>query len=203
MKERRRERFEAQLLEVREELRRLGVSEQAQSANHSTSVTSNQTSTPSRQKPARELMAAAYELAGYVVATLALKRSIPPEIVVEENAKYDLGRCSASDLDTIWAVGHLAVEHSRNEGSTGEAGLVAISVKVEAAVAGEMEEQNPEAILEKNWSEIARVARMLFNRGKLTREEIETEVFEADEMKIEGNAPRKYVGLTAEKTRDC
>jgi hypothetical protein len=191
MKERRRGRFEAQVLEVREELRRLGVSERAPSADHSSSVSGNPAALVSGNQAARPgtLMAAAYELAGYAVATLALKRSIPPETVLEENAVYDLGRCSASDLDTIWAVGNLVLERSRTDGCPWEAGLVSIGVKVEPAVAGEMEDQNPEAIFEENWNEIARVARLLSSKGKLTRDEIEAEVFEPDETKVEGDAP--------------
>src|SRR6266540_4184235 len=97
---RHRELFGAQVAEIREELLRLGACLQVSPANLSTSVSSEHVVTPT------DLMATAYELAGYAVATLALGRSIPQKIVLEEDAKYDLGRCSESDLDTIWAVGN-------------------------------------------------------------------------------------------------
>jgi hypothetical protein len=176
MKRRRRLSFEAQVLEVREELLRLGVSERTQTNNLSTSVNCNDQATTRR-----ELMAAAHELAGYVVATLALGRSIPRELVLQEKMNYDLGRCSTSDLDTIWAVGHLARERSRKDGCPGDAGLVDITVKMEGPVIGEVEDQNPEDILEENWKEIARVAQLLIEKGKPSREDIEAEVFEPDE----------------------
>jgi len=61
-------------------------------------------------------MTAAYELAGYALATLALGRNIPNELVLKEDNEYDLGRCTAPELDTIWTVGYMAGERARNDG---------------------------------------------------------------------------------------
>jgi hypothetical protein len=176
MKKRRRELFETQLGEIREELLRLGVRGRTRPANLAPSVVSDQAVTPT------ELTAAAYELAGYAVATLALGRNIPTEVVLEEYAKYDLGRCSPSDLETIWAVGSLAAERSRDDGCPGKSGLIDISVKMESDVAAATEvDESPENILRENWDDIARVARLLIEKGALSRDEIEGEVFEPDE----------------------
>jgi hypothetical protein len=85
----RREQFETELAEIREELLRLGVRPRESPAELATYARSKeQTITP----PA--LMTAAYELAGYAVATLALGRSIPDNVVLKEDNEYDLGRCS-------------------------------------------------------------------------------------------------------------
>jgi hypothetical protein len=172
----RRELFEAQLSEIREELLRLGIRGRTRPANLAPSVVSDQAVTPT------ELIAAAYELAGYAVATLSLGRNIPTEVVLEEYAKYDLGRCSPSDLETIWAVGNLAAERSRDDGCPGKSGQIDISVKMEDDVAAAMEvDESPENILQENWDDIARVARLLIEKGALSRDEIEGEVFEPDE----------------------
>jgi hypothetical protein len=175
MKRRRRESFEAQVHEIREELLRLGVCDRTRPANDRSSGNSDHALAPI------EWMVAAHELAGYVVATLALDRSIPQAIVLEDDAKYDLGRCSSSDLNTIWAVGSLAAERSRNEGCLGEPGLIEIAVKIEHDVGGAIENQTPEEILQENWNDIARIARLLINKGTLSRGDIETELFEPDE----------------------
>jgi hypothetical protein len=176
MKKRRRELFEAQMGEIREELLRLGVCGRTRPANLAPSVVSDQAVTST------ELIAAAHELAGYAVATLALGRNIPTEVVLEEYAKYDLGRCSPSDLETIWAVGSLAAERSRDDGCAGTSGQIDISVKMENDVAAATElDESPENILRENWDDIARVARLLIEKGALSRDEIEGEVFEPGE----------------------
>jgi hypothetical protein len=173
MKRKRRELFEAQVDEIREELLRLGVRGRTRPADLAPSVVSDQAVTPT------ELIAAAYELAGYAVATLALGRNIPTEVVLEEYAKYDLGRCSPSDLETIWAVGSLAAERSRDDGCPGKSGQIDISVKMENDVAAATElDESPETILRENWDDIARVARLLIEKRALSRDEIEGEVFE-------------------------
>ena len=69
---RHRELFGAQVAEIREELLRLGACLQVSPANLSTSVSSEHVVTPT------DLMATAYELAGYAVATLALGRALRP-----------------------------------------------------------------------------------------------------------------------------
>ena len=43
---------------------------------------------------------------------LALGRNIPNEVVLKEDKEYDLGRCTAPELDTIWTVGHMAGERA-------------------------------------------------------------------------------------------
>ena len=127
-------------------------------------------------------MTAAYELAGYAVATLALGRSIPDKVVLKEDTEYDLGRCTEPELDTIWAVGHMAGERSRNDGCSGEQGLIVINVRMESSIADGME-LNPgaEVILDENWDTIVRVARLLIERGILSKSELEGEVFEPNE----------------------
>jgi hypothetical protein len=164
------------LTEIREELLRLGVRARESPAKLATYVRSEQTVTP----PA--LMTAAYELAGYAVATLALGRSIPNKVVLKEDDEYDLGRCTEPELDTIWAVGHMAGERSRNSGCSGEQGLIVINVRMESSIADGME-LNPgaEVILDENWDTIVRVARLLIERGILSKGELEGEVFEPDE----------------------
>jgi hypothetical protein len=52
---------------------------------------------------------------------------------------------------------------------------------MEGPVIGEVNDQNPEDILEENWKKIARVAQLLIEKGKPSREDIEAEVFEPDE----------------------
>jgi hypothetical protein len=168
----RRELFETQLAEIREELLRLGVRPRKSPAKLATDVRSEETVTP----PA--LMTAAYELAGYVVATLALGRNIPNKVVLKEDNEYDLGRCTASELDTIWAVGHMAGVLGRNDGCSGEQGLIVINVRMESSVPDGMElKPGAEAILDENWDTIVRVAQRLIERGILSRSELEGEVF--------------------------
>jgi hypothetical protein len=164
------------LSEIREELLRLGVRTSDRPAKLATSVRSEQTATV----PA--LMTAAYELAGYAVATLALGRSIPEKVTLKKDNDYDLGRCTEPELDIIWAVGHMAGERSRNYGCSGEQGLIVINVRVESSIA-DVRKLYPgvEVILNENWDRIVRVARLLIERGILSRSELEGKVFEPDE----------------------
>jgi hypothetical protein len=93
-----RQNFEAELAAIREELIRLGVQPKE-----------------SQAEPASTLMTAAYEMAGYVVATLALGRNAPETILLKENNEYDLGKCTEGELHTIWTVGHIAGARGRSK----------------------------------------------------------------------------------------
>jgi hypothetical protein len=172
-----RELFESELAEIREELLRLGVRPKDNPTEPAISVTSEeQIITP----PA--LMTAAYELAGYAVATRVLGRRIPDKVVLKEDSEYDLGRCSERELDTIWAVGHMAGERSRNYGCPGEQGLIGISASMENRIADPMELNYPgaEVIVNEDWDAIVCVARLLTERGILSRSELENEIFGSD-----------------------
>jgi len=143
-----------------------------------------------------QLTASAFQLAGYVVATLALGRSIPAVIVLKVDAEYDIGRCSETDLDTIWAVGNLAAERSRGDGSPWEPGPSIIIFKMESDTADairdkrEMGEgvsdrdQGADGILNENWDDIVHVARLLIDRRTLSRSDIEAEIFKPDDVEI-------------------
>jgi hypothetical protein len=88
-------------------------------------------------------MATAFEMAGYAVATLALGRNLPEIIAMKEDNAYDLGKCTERELDTIWAVGHIAGGRGRSQNYSGEQGLIVINFEVESSVASEMR-PNPE-----------------------------------------------------------
>ena len=94
--------------------------------------------------------------------------------MLEESAEYDLGRCSENDLDTIWAVGNLAAERPAATASR-EPGRTVVIVKMEGDVAGGMGEgtadpdRSAEAILDESWDDIVHVARLLIDRGALSR----------------------------------
>jgi hypothetical protein len=184
--QRHRQTFEAELAAIREELVRLGVRPRESPAKVATCMPVESTVIPST------LMTAAYEMAGYAVATLALDRSTPETIALKEDNEYDLGKCTESELDTIWTVGHIVGELSRSNGCSGEQGLIAINVEIERSIANEM---NPtpgaQAILNENWSAIERVARLLIERGILSRSELERAVFQSDEEGIFENSPFK------------
>jgi hypothetical protein len=170
-----RELFENELAEIREELLRLGVRPKDNQTEPTPSVGSEeQIITP----PA--LMTAAYELAGYAVATCALGRSIPDTVVLKEDNEYDLGRCSELELNTVWAVGHMAGERSRNCGCSGEQGLIGISVRMESDAANGMELNHPgaEVIVDENWDTIVHLARILIERRILSRSELENVIFD-------------------------
>ena len=170
-----RELYETELAAIREELLRLGVHPRESPTKLAISVISEeQIVTP----PA--MMTAAYELAGYVVATRALGRSIPDKVVLKEDSEYDLGTCSEPELGTIWAVGHMAGERIRDYGCSGEQGLIGISVRMESRFADGMELNHPgaEVIVGENWDTIVHVARLLIERGILSRSELENVIFD-------------------------
>ena len=170
-----RELFETELAEIREELLRLGVRPRENPTERAASVKSEeQIVTPP------EMMTAAYELAGYAVATRALGRSIPDKVVLKEDSEYDLGTCSEPELGTIWAVGHIAGERIRDYGCSGEQGLIGISARMESSIADGMELNHPgaEVIVDENWDTIVHVARLLFERGILSWSELENAIFD-------------------------
>jgi hypothetical protein len=166
-----RELFETELAQIRQELLRLGVRPR-ESPTKLATVRSEKTVTPAA------LMTAAYELAGYAVATLALHLNIPNEVVLKEDSEYDVGRCTLSELDTIWAVGNMAGERGRHNGCSGEQGLIVINVTIENSVADGIElKQGAEVILHENWNAVVRIAQLLIEKGMLSRSELEDEVF--------------------------
>jgi hypothetical protein len=142
------------------------------------------------------LMATAYQLAGCVVATLAIDRSIPEFIPLREDAEYDLGRCSESDLDTIWEVGNLAAERRRDDGTPAEPGRTVVIVKIEGDVTDTFHVQRqPRAagsILDEHWDDIVHVARLLIDKGTLSRDDIEAEVLETNAADENSTAPSSH-----------
>src|SRR5262245_65899222 len=87
---------------------------------------------------------------------------MPPRIVLEENAEYDLGRCSESDLETVWAVGNLAADRRSSDGFPHEPGRTVVIVKMEGDVAGTADaavdpHRSAEAILAESWDYIVHV----------------------------------------------
>jgi hypothetical protein len=188
----RRQSFEAEVAEIQKELLAIGARGQAppvslvhaRPRNDSLDKAKRMTVTSSG------LMATAFQLAGYAVATLALGRSMPERIVLEESAEYDLGRCSENDLDTIWAVGNLAAERRSSDGFPREPGRTVVIVKMEGDVTGGMGEgtadpdRSAEAILDESWDDIVHVARLLIDRGALSRDDVEAEVLETDEATL-------------------
>jgi hypothetical protein len=194
----RRPRFEAEIAEIRKELLAIGARGRAPPANLVPSKQRGNDLDKAKRMTVTSsgLMATAFQLAGYAVATLALGRSMPDKIVLEENAEYDLGRCSEGDLDTIWAVGNLAAERRGGGGLPGGPGPAVVIVKMEGDVAGAMQDKrdtadgatdpdrSAEAILDESWDDIVHVARLLIDRGALSRDDIEAEVFEPDETSL-------------------
>jgi hypothetical protein len=189
----RRERFDAEMANIREALLVLGESCDRRSSRDVAGKNAGSDHNKAKRLTVTSggLMATAYQLAGYVVATLLLGRSLPERVTLEEAAEYDLGRCSEIDLDTIWAVGNLAVERKRDDGSPGEPGPTVVIVKLESDV-GEVfhvqptgqtmqPEQRAQHILAQSWGEIVHVARLLVEKGTLARAEIEAEVFDRDD----------------------
>jgi hypothetical protein len=185
-----RERLDAELEEIHKQLVRLG-----------TGGPLLQPSKPARSTPAddgarndaqritigsSQLIAAAFQLAGYVVATLALGRSIPGTIVLEADAEYDVGRCSSADLDTIWAVGNLAAARGCGDGYPRDGGPSIVIFKVDDAddnrtgAEAPDREQTAQHILKENWHDIVRVSRLLVEQRTLSRAVIEAEVFESE-----------------------
>jgi hypothetical protein len=187
----RRQRFEAEVAEIQKELLAIGAHGRAPPL----ALTAGRQRNGDLDKAKRMtvtssgLMATAFQLAGYAVATLALGRSMPARLVLEENAEYDLGRCSESDLDTIWAVGNLAAERRSSEGFPKEPGRTVVIVKMEGDVGGTMPgtangamdaDRSAEAILDEHWDEIVHIARLLIDRGTLSRDDVEAEVLEPE-----------------------
>jgi len=124
------------------------------------------------------------------VVALALGRNVPNEDVLKEVNEYDLERCTLSELDTIWAVGHLAGSEVATNGCSGEQGLIVINVTLESSVADGMElKPGAEVILHENWDAIVRVAQLLIERGILSRSEVEGEVFGPTERTSSEESP--------------
>jgi hypothetical protein len=192
----RRELFDAQVEEIHKELVQAGVGGPVRPGRSvSTRHSGDDLLQAEQPSPAAstELTTSAFQLAGYVVATLALGRSIPGTIVLKADAEYDVGRCSEADLDTIWAVGNLAAERGRGDGCPWEPGpsIVIFKMERDAAMPDQREggagalagAQRAEAILDENWDDIAHVAGLLSERRRLSRAEIEAEIFEPDDTK--------------------
>jgi len=191
----RRQRFEAEVAEIQRELLAIGARGQGPPVSlvHSPQRKGDLDKAKRMTVTSSGLMATAFQLAGYAVATLALGRSMPARIVLEENAEYDLGRCSENDLDTIWAVGNLAAERRSNDGFPREPGRTVVIVKMEGDIAGAMRDaadgatdpdRDAEAILDESWDDIVHVARLLIDRGMLSRDDIEAAVLEPDEAPL-------------------
>jgi hypothetical protein len=189
-----RELFDAQVEEIHKELVQAGVGGPVRPGRSvSTRRSGDDLLQAEQPSPAAstELTTSAFQLAGYVVATLALGRSIPGTIVLKADAEYDVGRCSEADLDTIWAVGNLAAERGRGDGCPWEPGpsIVIFKMERDAAMPDQREAgagapagaQRAEAILDENWDDIAHVAGLLSERRRLSRAEIEAEIFEPDD----------------------
>ena len=118
-------------------------------------------------------------------------------IALGANAEYDVGRCSETDLQTIWAVGDLAAERARGEGCPWEPGPSIVIFKMESdgggafrddrEIATGAQEQTAKRILNESWDDIVRLARLLAEGRTLSRAEIEAEleaeVFRLSELK--------------------
>ena len=135
-----RERLDAELEEVHRQLARMSTGASVlQPSRRASSIDPEDESPDDAEKrivaPGR-LTTAAFQLAGYVVATLALGRSIPGTIALGANAEYDVGRCSETDLHAIWAVGDLAAERARGDGCPWEPGPSIVIFKNHGASAG-------------------------------------------------------------------
>ena len=185
-----RERLDAELEEVHRQLARMSTGASVlQPSRRASSIDPEDESPDDAEKrivaPGR-LTTAAFQLAGYVVATLALGRSIPGTIALGANAEYDVGRCSETDLQTIWAVGDLAAERARGDGCPWEPGPSIVIFKMESdsgdafrddrKIATGAQEQTAKRILNEGWDDIVRLARLLADRRPLSRAEIEAEV---------------------------
>ena len=187
-----RERLDAELEEVHRQLARMSTGASVlQPSRRASSVDPEDDPPDDAEKrivtPGR-LTTAAFQLAGYVVATLALGRSIPGTIALGANAEYDVGRCSETDLQTIWAVGDLAAERARGDGCPWEPGPSIVIFKMESdsgdafrddrkiATDAPDREQTAKRILNEGWDDIVRLARLLADRRPLSRAEIEAEV---------------------------
>lgn len=185
-----RERLDAELEEVHRQLARMSTGASVlQPSRRASSLDPEDESPDEAEKrivtPGR-LTTAAFQLAGYAVATLTLGRSIPGTIALGANAEYDVGRCSETDLQTIWAVGDLAAERARGEGCPWEPGPSIVIFKMESdsgdafrddrKIATGAQEQTAKRILNESWDDIVRLARLLAEGRTLSRAEIEAEV---------------------------
>jgi hypothetical protein len=184
-----RERLDAEMEEIQKQLARMSTGASVLQPSRGASSIFPEDDSPDAEKrivtPGR-LTTSAFQLAGYVVATLALGRSIPATIVLRADAEYDVGRCSETDLQTIWTVGDLAAERARGEGCRSEPGPSIVIFKMESdsgdAFSRDREivtgapEQTAKRILNESWDDIVRLARLLAEGRPLSRGEIEAEV---------------------------
>jgi hypothetical protein len=186
-----RERLDAEMEEIQKQLARISTGASVLQPSRGASSIFPEDDPPDAEKrivtPGR-LTTAAFQLAGYVVATLALGRSIPGTIALGANAEYDVGRCSETDLHAIWAVGDLAAERARGDGCPWEPGPSIVIFKMESdggdafrddrkiATDAPDREQTAKRILNEGWDDIVRLARLLADRRPLSRAEIEAEV---------------------------
>jgi hypothetical protein len=182
-----RDRFDAELEEIQQQLLAVGAGAPVR-GGEGVLKQPDESLRPSDKRiaVARELAPTpAFQLAGYLVATLALGRSIPGTVTLQADTEYDVGRCSQSDLDIIWAVGNLAAERRRAGGSPWEPGP-SITFRIVSDAADEAAidpDQRARTILEENWDDIAQVARLLIDRRTLSRADIEAAIFEPGESK--------------------
>ena len=185
-----RERLDAELEEVHRQLARMSTGASVLQPSRRASSLDPEDELPDEAEkrivtPGR-LTTAAFQLAGYAVATLTLGRSIPGTIALGANAEYDVGRCSETDLQTIWAVGDLAAERARGDGCPWEPGPSIVIFKMESdsgdafrddrKIATGAQEQTAKRILNESWDDIVRLARLLAEGRTLSRAEIEAEV---------------------------
>jgi hypothetical protein len=193
-----RERLHAELEEVHKQLARISTGASVLQPSGRASSIYPEDDSPDAEKrivtPGR-LTTAAFQLAGYAVATLALGRSIPGTIVLGANAEYDVGRCSEADLHAIWTVGDLAAERARGDGCPWEPGPSIVIFKMESdggdsfrderkiATGAPEREQTAKRILDEGWDDIVRLARLLAEGRTLSRAEIEAEL-EADVFRL-------------------
>jgi hypothetical protein len=190
-----RERLDAELEEVHKQLARISTGASALQPSRRASGLDPEDESPDDAE--KRIIApsppttSAFQLAGYAVATLALGRSIPATIVLAADAEYDVGRCSETDLHTIWTVGDLAAERARGEGCRSEPGPSIVIFKMESDNADAIHresgkgtpdrDQTANRILNENWHDIVRVSRRLAERRTLSRSDIEAEVFQPGE----------------------
>ncbi|HZN29371.1 MAG TPA: hypothetical protein VFB88_08405 [Xanthobacteraceae bacterium] len=192
-----RERLDAELEEVHKQLARISTGASVLQPSRRASGLDPEDESPDdaekRIVAPGPLTTSAFQLAGYVVATLALGRSIPATIVLAADAEYDVGRCSETDLHAIWTVGDLAAERARGEGCRSEPGPSIVIFKMESdsgdafgrdreTVTGSPE-QTAKRILNDSWDDIVRLARLLAEGRTLSRAEIEAEL-EADVFRL-------------------
>jgi hypothetical protein len=185
-----RERLDAELEEVHKQLARISTGASVlQPSRRASSIDPEDGSPDDAEKrivAPGQLTTSAFQLAGYAVATLTLGRSIPATIVLDADAEYDVGRCSETDLQTIWEVGDLAAERARGQGCRSEPGPSIVIFKMESDSGGAFRddreigtgapEQTAKRLLNEGWDDIVRLARLLAERRPLSRAEIEAEV---------------------------